>query len=284
MPGYPFQSDIQPKRVPLFAFRSGRPTLPFPHPWNYSKPIELLETYFWGSENDQGSTRHNRYLHLPGFAPILVSRDPGVIRAITTDTGDRDGQFDRDTLPSTGIARATGPDTLLYSNGSSWKRQRKLSASPFGKTTLFQPEKFHEFAETFRKTVTERVAKLRDYIAETGQTTATLRLEPEIKVVMLEMLTNNFFATEIACEELRDRFVPALERVIDHIVRDTVINCLAIPITRWPSVSRSIAQTKRDFADFDRLTDLVLAPPCRGTWPVESIQIRRSRRSIAKQP
>src|SRR5262245_3100249 len=98
----PFDGDSQPSRVPIF--QSGRPTAPFPHPWNYDQPIRLLETYFWGADDEQGPRRHNRYLDFPGFAPILVTRDPGIIRAIATETGDREGQFDRDTLPSTGIA------------------------------------------------------------------------------------------------------------------------------------------------------------------------------------
>jgi hypothetical protein len=37
-----------------------------------------------------------------------------IIRAISAETGDKEDQFDRDTLPSTGIARATGKDSLLY--------------------------------------------------------------------------------------------------------------------------------------------------------------------------
>jgi hypothetical protein len=135
----PFDGDIKPTRVPLFAPGSGRRTLPFPHPWNYGQPIEILETYFWGAESDGGPGKHNRYLKVPGFAPVLVTRDPGLIRAITTATSDQPGDFDRDTLPSTGIARATGEDTLLYSNGPVWKRQRKLAAPPSGKQHSFSP-------------------------------------------------------------------------------------------------------------------------------------------------
>src|SRR5262245_41757429 len=146
----PFAGDCRPSRVPLLALGSGRPTLPFPHPWNYDQPLLILETYFWRADEEEGAGRHNRYLDVPGFAPVLATRDPAIIRAITAETGDRAGQFDRDTLPSTGIARATGRDTLLYSNGPLWRRQRKLAASPFGKTTLFQPEMFHEFGQTFR--------------------------------------------------------------------------------------------------------------------------------------
>jgi cytochrome P450 len=255
----PFEGDSRPTRVPLFKPGSGRPTLPFPHPWNYDQPIRILETYFWGADQEQGPGRHNRYLEVPGFAPILVSRDPGIIRAIATETGDGNGQFDRDTLPSTGIARATGKDTLLFANGPSWRRQRKLAAPPFGKTTLFQPEMFHEFADTFRHTVAQRLGVLRKHLECSRQNTLRIQLEPEIKAVMLEMLTNNFFGADIPYEQIRNCYVPALERVIDHIVRDTVVNKLGISVWTLPGFTRGIAQAKSYFASFEELTDLVLA-------------------------
>lgn len=264
----PFQGDCLPSRVPLLRFGTGRPTAPFPHPWNYAEPIRILETYFWGADDEQGAGRHNRYLDVPGFPPVLVTRDPGIIRAITTETGDQAGQFDRDTLPSTGIARATGKDTLLFSNGSLWRKQRKLAASPFGKTTLFQPEKFQEFAETFRHTVSRRLETLRQYLEQSGKSTVELTLEPEIKAIMLEMLTNNFFGAEIAYEDLRDRYVPALDRVITHIVRDTVLNKTGVSIHVLPGVTSRLAQSKADYATFETLTDLVLASrkQGRGLW------------------
>jgi cytochrome P450 len=256
----PFAGDIHPTRVPLFGLGLGRPTLPFPHPGNYDRPLEILETYFWGAESEQGTGRHNRYLNVPGFSPVLVTRDPGLIRAITTATSDQLGDFDRDTLPSTGIARATGKDSLLYSNGPLWRRQRKLAAPPFGKTTLFQPEMFHEFEATFRHTVSERLDLLRKHLAASGQREFRVRMEPEIKAVMLEMLANNFFGAAIGYEEIRNRHVPALERVINHIVRDTVTNKLGVPIGKLPGFSRSIAKARDDFACFEQLTDLVMAP------------------------
>ncbi len=255
----PFDGDCRPTRVPLFRPGTGRPTLPFPHPWNYDQPLRILETYFWGADDEQGPGRHNRYLDVPGLAPVLVTRDPGIIRAITTDTGDQPGQFDRDTLPSTGIARATGPDTLLYANGPLWKRQRKLAASPFGKTTLFEPDTFHEFAETFRDTVHERLDALRRHMESTGRSKARVTLEPEIKAVMLEMLANNFFGAEVPYDEIRTRHVPAVERIIDHIVRDTVTNKLGLPLRSFPALSRRIAAAKNDYRDFEALTDHVLA-------------------------
>ena len=264
----PFDGDIKPTRVPILKGGAGRPCLPFPHPWNYDQPIRILETYFHGADDEQGSGRHNRYLDFPGFAAVFVTRDPGVIRAITTETGDAAGQFDRDTLPSVGIARATGKDTLLFANGPAWRRQRKLAASPFGKTTLFQPEMFHEFATTFRNTVAERLGALRKHLETSGQKSARVQLEPEIKAVMLEMLTNNFFGTEIPYEQLRSRYVPALERIIDHIVRDTVTNKLGISVGRIPRFTARIAQAKDDNASFELLTDLVLAERTtgKGLW------------------
>lgn len=263
----PFQGDIQPTRVPLLAPRSGRPTLPFPHPWNYHEPIRILETYFHRADDEQGSGRHNRYLDMPGFPPVFVTRDPRVIRAITTETGDQVGQFDRDTLPSTGIARATGKDTLLYSNGGIWRAQKKISAPPFGKTTLFHPEQFQAFAATFRHTVELRLEALNNYL-EKNNSPARIELEPEIKAVLLEMLVNNFFGLEIPYDEIRNKYVGALERMVSHIVRDTVINKLGIPLWRWPSFNKRIKEAKTDFATFDELTDLVLSArkEGRGLW------------------
>jgi len=255
----PFDGDSLPTRVPLFLPGSGRSALPFPHPWNYDEPIRILESYYCGADREAGPGRHNRYLEFPGFSPVLVTRDPGVIRAILTATGDREGQFDRDTLPSTGIARATGKDTLLFANGPFWRRQRKVAAAPFGKTALFQAATFLEFAGTFRKTVEQRLALLRQHLQETGRADIRIPIEPEIKALMLELLVNCFFGVELACESLRNIYVPALERVIDHIVRDTVINRLGIPRSILVRCSRRFAQAEADFARFDELTDLVLA-------------------------
>lgn len=264
----PFDGDSKPSRVRLFYPGAGRPSLPFPHPWNYSQPIRILETFFWNVDKEQGPAKHNRYLDVLWFTPVLVTRDPGIIRAILHATGDQPGQFDRDTLPSTGIARATGKDTLLFANGPLWRIQRKLAAPSFGKSTLFQPERFHEFEETFRQTIRKRLDALRLHLQQSGQSTYRVKLEPEIKVVMLEMLVNNFFGAQIPYEEIRDRFTPALERVIDHIVSDTVVNKIGMPVNRMPSCTRKIAQLKADFASFEQLTDLVLAPrkEGRGLW------------------
>ena len=263
----PFEGDCKPTRVPIL-FQSGRPSLPFPHPWNFERPIDILETYFWRADEENGSGRHNRYFEVPGSPPVLVTRDPGVIRAILTATGDRDGQFDRDTLPSTGIARATGEDTLLFGNGAMWRRQRKASASPFGKTALFQVDVFMEFEETFRNTARQRLMVLRRHLLQTGSAVLQFAAEPEIKTLMLEMLVECFFGASIEYQQLREVYVPALQRVIDHIVRDTVVNRLGLPRSWLARISRRYAQANRDFATFEDLTDRVLAARSagRGLW------------------
>src|SRR5688500_11304812 len=125
----PFAGDCLPARVPLIRF--GRPSLPFPHLWNYHDPIRILDTFFWGAERDTGSGKHNRYLDVPGLPRVLVTREPAIIRAVLSDTGDKPGQFDRDTAPTGGIARATGEDSLLYANGALWRRQKQLAAPSF---------------------------------------------------------------------------------------------------------------------------------------------------------
>ncbi|TVQ51176.1 MAG: cytochrome P450 [Phycisphaerales bacterium] len=250
--------EILPTRVPLFAPGSGRPTLPFPHPWNYREPLQILATYHWNAERETGAARHNRYLDVPGFAPVLVTRDPRVIRAISTETGAKEGQFDRDTLPSTGIARATGPDTLLYANGAEWKHQKKLATPPFARTTLFQPEQFRGFEESFRATVADRLDLLRQKIESDGEP-VRLPLESEIKAIMLELLVNNFFGANVSYEEIRERHVPSLERVIDHIVTDTVINRLGLPLQFVPGFRRSITEARKARAVFEELTDIVIA-------------------------
>lgn len=254
----PFSGDNQPSRVALFARELNRPTQPFPHPWNYQDPIRILESCYCGAEEIEGTGRHNRYLDVFGFTPFLITRDPGMIRAIMLATGDGPGQFDRDTLPFVGIAKATGRNTLLSSNGALWRRQRKLAANPFGKTRIFQLERFQEFEETFRETVAARIDALRRRLQGRSETTAMIRLEPEVKLIMLEMLTNNFFGAEISHDELRGVYMPAMERIIEHIVRDTVYGQL--PGVGWAiSLLRAKDRTfKEDNAVFERLTDRVV--------------------------
>jgi cytochrome P450 len=255
----PFKGDIECSRVNLFD--SGRSSLPFPHPWNYTEPLKILASYYCNIDQQIGSARHNRYLNVPGMPYVLVTREPAVIQAILLDTGDRPGQFDRDTRPARGIARSTGEDSLLYANGEAWRRQKKIAAAPFTRSTLFQPEKFQAFEETFRKTVAARLEQLRSFQAESGSTTSEIRLEPEIQAVMLEMLVNNFFGGSIPYHELRERYVPAVIRLIDHMVSDTVSAC---PMDRFMSIGARSTTLKQDRRDFEVLTDIALSGRARG--------------------
>lgn len=264
----PFDGDSKPTRIKLFAPGEGRPSLPILHPWNCTRPIDILETFFWKADTETGPGRDNRYLDMLFCAPVLATRDPGMIKAILHATGDKPGQFDRDTAPSAGIARATGKDTLLYSNGPMWRIQRKLAAPAFGKSSLFQPEKFHEFEVTFRQTIAKRIDALRIYLKESGQSHYRVSLEAEVKVVMLEMLVNNFFGAELPYEQIKDRYVPALERIITRIMSDTALNKIDAPLNWMPALTKKSARAREDIRDFEKLTDLVLAPrkAGRGLW------------------
>lgn len=269
----PFRGTMPAGRVPLFA--RGRPSLPFPHPWNYHQPIRILDSFFWRADEVSGPARHTRYLDVPGFDPILVTRDPRLIRAISTITSDQPGHFDRDTLPSSGIARATGQDTLLYSNGASWKHQKKIATPPFARTTLFQPERFHDFESLFRHTVAQRLEVMQRRLQEQSSSAAPpntaaldVELEPEIKALMLEMLVNCFFGAQISYDEIYDRYVPALDRVIAHIVRDTVLTNVGVPLHRLPAFTSGLKKDQQAKLIFEELTDRVIAQrsACTGLW------------------
>jgi cytochrome P450 len=255
----PFGGDCVPSRVSLFGL--GRPTVPVPLPWNYKEPIRIFEAFYSGADKETGWGKHNRYLYAAGLPPVLVTRDPGIIKAIQADTGDKPGQFDRDTSPTAGIARATGEDSLLYANGSIWRRQKSMVAKPFSRSNLFQPQKFHGFEQTFRKTVVKRLEVLRSVQKASGEGSTRVELDLEIKVVMLEMLVNNFFGGKVSYDQLRDRFVPALVYMIDHMVRDTVAP-RAQSIARKLSGGEKILQKHK--ADFEELTDIALSGRTQG--------------------
>src|SRR5262245_4241822 len=74
---------------------------------NFRTPLRILDAVF----NDD---RDLKYLDVPGFPPILFIRDPEIIRTIAVETANQ-GDFDRDTLPTQGIARTVGGGNLLYS-------------------------------------------------------------------------------------------------------------------------------------------------------------------------
>ena len=247
----PFTGDIVPSRVRLLG--AGRPSLPFPHWGNYREPIRILECFWAEAEGEEGSSRHNRFLDVPGFAPVLVTREPAVIKAVLSASGDKPGQFDRDTLPATGIARATGRDTMLYANGPLWRHQKKLASASFAQSTLFQPERFHEFEETFRGTVHRRLEAIAQRQIGTGERLIRTDIESEISLVMLEMLINNFFGGEVRYEELHSRYVPAMTLLIDDMVTDTM---RPAPVSALARRQPALRQAQ---LDFEELTDIALS-------------------------
>lgn len=250
----PFGGNCLPGRVRFFA--TGRPSLPFPTLWNFREPLSIMETFFHEADRDSGSARHSRYLYGGGFPPVLVTRDPAVIKAVLLSTGDKPGQFDRDTAPAQGIGKATGRDTLLYANGPEWRRQKKLVAKPFSKGTIFQPEEFHEFEVTFRNTITQRLEALRLRQERSGEKVVRIALEPEIQTVMLEMLINNAFGGHIPYEELRCRYIPAMVGLIDNMIVDTIAPRLN---TVFGVLAGRRSRLRRWRADFEAITDIALA-------------------------
>lgn len=155
---------------------------------------------------------------------------------------------------------------LLYANGPLWRRQRKLAAPPFGKTSLFDLERFQEFEETFRRTVRARLDALHRLLEHSGPM-VQVAMEAEIKPIMLELLACNFFGAEVSYDHIRQRYVPAMDRVIDRMVSDTVIK-LGFPFRCLPAGVPGVAAGREDYLVFEELVDLVLAarPAGRGLW------------------
>src|SRR6185436_3048833 len=108
----------------------------------------------------------------------------------------------------------------------------------------------------FRKTVRERLDLLRARQKARGEPASRIALEPEIGVVMLEMLVNNFFGGSVGVEELRNRYIPSMVALIDHMVTDTVAH---------RGLSPRLSRAK---ADFETLTDIALSgrPEGRALW------------------
>lgn len=250
----PFEGNVIPSRVHLFE--RGRPCLPVPHLLNYKTPLHIFDAFYTNATSTDLSARHNRYLYIAGLPPVLVTREPPVIKAILMATGDLPGQFDRDTDPTAGIARATGENSLLYANGKIWRRQKKMAGRPFSKGSLYQPEEFYEFEQTFRTTIGERLGLLRDMQQTSKEKTSRINIEQEILPVMLELLVNNFFGGTVEYKELRERYVPALISLIDHMVADTVAPRL---YALHRLVTGKHAELKRWQSDLEELTDIALA-------------------------
>jgi cytochrome P450 len=167
-------------------------------------------------------------------------------------------------MPTSGIARATGERSLLYANGSVWREQKQLVAPPFARSTLFQPEVFSEFESTFRRIAADRLEALRRRVAQSASQTLRVKLEPEIKTAMLEMLVNCFFGASVPTEELRSRDVPAMDLVIDNIVKDTIMAKVGCPMHRLPGFFPGMRRARAASSAFEELVTRVIEQRARG--------------------
>jgi len=217
----PFRGTLRPRPVPLLD--AGFTTLR-----HFRTPLRILDFVF-----RRGG--HLHYLDVPFFPPILFVRDPEVIRQVTLRTANQ-GDFDRDTLPTQGIARVVGGRNLLYAQGEVWKRHRTAAAPPFGAGAVRSADVFHDIERAIRGAVEPQLEELALKVRKSGRNAVRMRLEPEIQAVMLDVLVNVLFGSAVPAAELRDQYLPAIRNVIRYILVDTVANqarlCCACPRSR----------------------------------------------------
>src|SRR5262249_26101633 len=90
------------------------------------------------------------------------------------------------------------------------------------------------------------------------------------QAVMLNVLVNVLFGAAVSHDELRDKYLPAIENVIAYILADTVANPFRIPVLRLPSLTWGHARLKRDRRVFEELVDRVIRTREEGAgfWPL----------------
>jgi cytochrome P450 len=251
----PFTGTLKVERLPLLD--TALVTLR-----NFRTPLHILDFVF----QDDGDLK---YLDVPGFPPLLFLRDPELIRLITVETAN-EGDFDRDTLPTQGIGRVVGKENLLYAQGETWRRHKGAVARPFGTRAVQTPEVFHDLEKTIRKAVEPQLEAIVEKVRQSPTRTHRMQLEPDIKAVMLDILVNILFGSAIPHEELRTRYLPAIENVIKYIMIDTVANPFALPVFKLPAVTKRHARLKQDKQVFEELVDRVLQTRSEGAgfWPL----------------
>jgi cytochrome P450 len=229
---------------------------------HFREPLRILEHVF-------REDRDLAYLDVPAFPPILFVRHPELIRAVTIGTANG-GPFDRDTLPTQGIARVVGGQNLLYAQGDVWKKHRSAAARTLGAGAVQTPEVFRDMELAIKHAVEPQLDALEARVRATGTNRVRMKLEPHIKAAMLDVLVNVLFGAPVPREELRDRYLPAIESVIRYILFDTVANVLHVPVLRLPALTASHAKLKRDRATFEELVDRVIATRSEGAgfWPL----------------
>jgi cytochrome P450 len=255
----PFRGPLRPRPVPLldaavWTFR------------HFRTPLRILDRVFRAGG-------HLHSLDVPGFPPILFVRDPEVIRQVTLRTANS-GDFDRDTLPTQGIARVVGGRNLLYAQGEVWKKHRAAAAPPFGAGAVRSADVFHDLERAVKVAAEPAVEELATRVRKSGRNAVRMRLEPEIQAVMLDVLVNVLFGSSVPPAELRDTYLPAIRTVIRYILVDTVANQFRLPVLKLPAVCPAHARLKRAWAAFEELTDRVIRTRSEGAgfWPLLTAQ------------
>lgn len=250
-----FRGSLTVERLPLLAM--GLTTVR-----HFRTPLRILDAVF----RDDADLK---YLDVPGFPPILFIRDPELIRTITVETANQ-GDFDRDTLPTQGIARVVGGSNLLYAQGDTWRRHRVAAARPFGAGAVLTPEVYHDMEIAVKRAVEPQLEELAERVRRSPSNTYRMQLEPDIKAVMLIVLVNVLFGSAVPGDELRTKYLPAIENVIRYIMVDTLVNPFRIPVFRLPALTRRHAQLKQDRQVFEELVARVVRTRSQGAgfWPL----------------
>jgi cytochrome P450 len=251
----PFGGTLRPQPVPLAA--AGFAVLR-----HFRTPLRILDFVFRGGG-------HLKYLDVPFFPPILFVRDPEIIRQITLRTANQH-DFDRDTLPTQGIARVVGGRNLLYAQGELWKRHRAAAAPPFGAGAMRTVDVFHDMERAIKTAVEPQLEELEVRVRKSGRNAVRIRLEEDIQAVMLNVLVNVLFGSAVPAAELRETYLPAIRAVIRYILVDTVANQFRIPVLGLPPLTPGHARLKRNAALFEELVDRVLQTRSEGAgfWPL----------------
>lgn len=232
---------------------------------NARTPLRILDRVFAG-----GGDLH--YLDVPWLPPILFVRDPEVVRAVTVGTANG-GPFDRDTLSTQGIARVVGGRNLLYAQGDLWKRHRAAMARPFGVGAVLTPEVYAGIERSVKRAVEPALERIARRVAASPDGTCRMRLEPDIQAAMLAVLVNVLFGAEVPNDEIRERYLPAIARVIRYILVDTVVNPFRVPVFRLAPLTRGHARLIRDRRTFEELVGRVVAARAAGAgfWPLLTV-------------
>ena len=216
--GEPFCGDCLPTRVPLFGF--GRPPCPSPI-------CGTTGSRSRSSTRSSGTSSGKRV----GKAQPLPRRPRTAARPGHPRTGDHPRGALRDRRPAGPVRPGHRPlrghrardrrGHAALRERPLWRRQKKLAAPSFSRTNLFQPEKFQDFEQTFRKTVASdwrgSARASRPPANGSADRPRARDRRRDARDAGEQLLRRHG-----PYEELRDRYIPSLVWLIDHMVRDTV--------------------------------------------------------------